>query len=114
MIDLCHGCQLVLNQNDPRKLLMVGHQPLKNIVNRAIVKVIDTDEENGDYYEVYLLELTSDPEDVELIDERCRMYETTFTFCCDEIEDSVEFFNNPSTSDPDTESESEDDFTPNN
>ena len=73
-----------------------------------MVKVHDPDPNNS-YYEVWLVEKTTDIRDAELIDERGGMYETTFIFCCDEYSDAKEWYDNPSTSDVDTDSESESD-----
>jgi len=99
MIDLTHGCQVI--NNPLSELLRVGHQPNRNLVEKALVKVHDVNP-NDSFYEVWMLEKTTDIRDAELIDDRARFYETTFTFCCDEYEDSLNWFNNPDTSDPDT------------
>ena len=62
---------------------------------------------NESYHEVWLVEKTTEVGSSELIDEQGNLYETTFVFCCDEYDDALIWFNNPSTSDVDTESDSD-------
>jgi hypothetical protein len=107
MIDLTHGCQVI--NNPLSELLRVGHKPNRNLVEKALVKVHD-ENPNDSYYEVWMLEKTTDIRDAELIDEKAIFYGTTFTFCCDEYEDAIEFFNNPDISDSDTDSDSDTEF----
>ncbi len=106
MLDLCHGCQLILSQDNPSELLRIGHQTTNNDVNRAIVKIHDPNP-NESYYEVWLLEKTTDVVASELIDEQGNLYESTFIFCVDDYDDALNWFNNPDTSDPDTSDDDE-------
>lgn len=104
MIDLCHGCQVI--SNPLSELLRVGHHTNKNEVSKAMVIVLDPNP-NDSYYEVWLVEKTTNLRDAELIDEKAQFYETTFTFCCDEYEDALTWFNTPDTTDPDSDSDSD-------
>lgn len=76
-------------------------------MEKCIIRVNEPDP-NESYHEVWLLKKTTEEGAAELIDEY-NMYETTFIFCCDEYDDALTWFNNPDTTDPDTESDSEND-----